>query len=56
MLIDHYNGTSIMGIRLEIWITRTSGILVGFINLELLRWCDALPHIGYETFFHILLG
>ena len=56
MLMYHYDGTSVMRIPLGNWIIRTSGILLGLINLELLRWCDALPHIGYETLFHILLG
>lgn len=56
MLIDHYDGTSVMRFRLGYLITRTSGILLGLINLELFRWCDALPHIRHETLFHILLG
>lgn len=59
MLINHYNGTSVMRSRLEHRSTLTSSVLIGLDSLKLFRWCDgghALHHIRHETLLHILLG
>ena len=56
MLIDHYNGTSVIRSRLGNRTKHTSGILMSLNSLEILTWCDVLHHIRHETLFRILLG